>query len=341
LSGNGQSSRREAPSASDRPRAGFYCVANARYFLGAVGLVNSLRLLGHREPIFLLDCGLTPAQQELLAPQVRLVPSPSDEPPFLVKTIAPLSNPSRTMVLVDTDMIVTRSMTTLIEQASEDRVVAFEDRQDRFFPEWGELLELGTARRGPYVSSGLVFLGGAVGERVLRLMDDRRGRVDFELTFWRRNVREYPFLYADQDVLNAVLATQQDTTRLLVLEQRLAATPPYRGLHLVDEPTLRCAYRDGTQPYVVHQYVRKPWLEQTYHSVYSRLLARLLLGEDVPVRVPEPDVPLPMRDGLRARAQRARINATDFLRWHFGDRLPQPIGGRVEALRRRREPWRA
>jgi hypothetical protein len=336
-----QTARTKAPSASRRPRVGFYCVSNARYFLGAVGLINSLRLVGHREPIFLLDCGLTPAQRELLAPEVRLVADPSDAPPFLIKTIAPIRNPSQTVVLVDTDMIVTRSMATLIDHASEGRVVAFEDRQDRFFPEWGELLELGTARRRPYVTSGLVFLGGTVGEQVLHLVDDRRDQVDFELTFWRRNIREYPFLYADQDVLNAVLATRPEATGLEVLAQRLAATPPYRGLRLVDESTLQCAYRDGVQPYVVHQYVRKPWLERTYHSIYSRLLARLLLGEDVPVRVPEGDLPLRMREGLRARAQRARINATDFLRWHYGDRLPQPIGRRVEALRRRREPWRA
>ena len=32
-------------------RAAFYCVADERYFLGLVGMLNSLRLLGHREPV--------------------------------------------------------------------------------------------------------------------------------------------------------------------------------------------------------------------------------------------------------------------------------------------------
>ena len=50
--------------------AAFYCVADERYFLGAVGLVNSLRLVGHDEPIYLLDCGLTDDQRELLEPEV-------------------------------------------------------------------------------------------------------------------------------------------------------------------------------------------------------------------------------------------------------------------------------
>ena len=40
------------------PRAAFYCVADERYFLGAVGMLNSLRLLGHAEPIYVLDCGV-------------------------------------------------------------------------------------------------------------------------------------------------------------------------------------------------------------------------------------------------------------------------------------------
>ena len=53
-----------------RDAAAFYCVADERYFLGAVGLVNSLRLVGHREPIFLLDCGLDDEQRELLGREV-------------------------------------------------------------------------------------------------------------------------------------------------------------------------------------------------------------------------------------------------------------------------------
>jgi hypothetical protein len=314
----------------------FFCVANDRYFLGAVGLINSLRLVGHAEPVYLLDCGLTDEQQELLAPHVKLVPGPTDQPPFLVKTIAPLRHPASVTVLIDADMIVTRSLAPLIEDASSGRVVGFKDKQDRFFAEWGELLELGTARRGSYVSSGLVFLGGSHRADVLRLMDEARSRVEFDYTFWRRNVREYPFLYADQDILNAILATRVEPDRILALENRLAPNPPFRGLRIVDEARLRCAYRDGAEPYVVHQYVRKPWLEPTYHSIYSQLLSRLLTGPGVAISPREEQVPLRLRAGLRARVERARVSSKDFLRWHLGDMLPEPIGTRVEAFRRRR-----
>ena len=136
--------------------------------------------MGHREPIFLLDCGLTLAQRELLESHVTLVPAPRDTKPFLLKTIAPLEHPAEVMVLIDADMIVTRPLNDLIEVASADRVVAVEHPRDRFVPEWGQLLGLGTARRHRYLSSALVLLGGAAGHEVMRDMDETRDRIDFD-----------------------------------------------------------------------------------------------------------------------------------------------------------------
>ena len=317
-------------------RLSFYCVADAAYFLGAVGLVNSLRLVGHDEPIVLLDCGLTGEQRELLGSEVELVTAPASEPPWLLKTAAPLERPAEVTVLIDTDMIATRPLTELIDSARGGRVVAFRDRQERFFAEWGELLGLGEARRRDYVSSGLVAMGGGVAREVLELMHGARARVDFERTFWRANDRGYPFLYADQDVLNAILAAAVEPERVVALDNRLAPNPPYRGLSVADEATLRCAYRDGTEPYVVHQYVRKPWLEATYDGAYSRLLRRLLTAGDVAVRVPGEAIPSRLRAGARGRAERALVNARDYPRWRFGDRLPAAIGNRLEDRRRQR-----
>ena len=317
-------------------KAAFYCVSDERYFLGAVGLINSLRLVGHTEPIYLLDCGLTEAQRELLAGEVELVDAPAPAtPPWLLKTHAPRVRSSEVTVLVDTDMIVTKPLTPLIERAAAGHTVAFKDRQQRYCDGWGELLGLGASSPGPYVSSGLVFFGPESGREILELLDERQRRVDFELTFWRQNVRDYPFRYADQDVLNAILSTRADS-QLEALDEQLAATPPFRGLRITNHRTLACAYRDETEPYVLHQYVRKPWLEATYNGVYSQLLRRLLVAGDTAVRPAEETLPLRMRTGGRARAERARINAVDFLRWHLGDRLPQPIANRVEDLRRLR-----
>jgi hypothetical protein len=325
-----------------RPRAAFYCVSNASYFLGAVGMLNSLRLLGHTEPVFLLDCGLTPRQRELLRPHVTLVSGPADTAPWLLKTVAPLKHPAEVMVMIDADMIVTRSLAELVELASRDRVVAFQNNMpDRFIPEWGELLELGPIRRQAYLSSGLVLLGGSVGEEVLRLMDDRQARVDFDFTYARRNVPHYPFLFVDQDVLNAILASRVEPDQIIALDIRLAPNVPFRGLSLIHEDTLRCAYDDGTEPYVLHHIERrKPWRGPMYRDIYSRMLARLLLRDDVAVKVPDGELPLRMRTGLLARAERARVDAWDRLGWYVRDRMPKAVMGRIDAFRDRRRPER-
>jgi hypothetical protein len=317
------------------PQAAFYCVADERYFLGAVGMINSLRLQGHDEPIFLLDCGLTAAQRELLGAHATLVRAPAQAPPYLLKTIAPLSNPAEVMVLIDADMIVTKPLGALMERAVAGRVVAFENDRDRFVPEWGELLELGPIRRRPYVSSGLLLLGGTAGREVLELLHDRQSAVEFGRTYYGENDAGYPFLYPEQDVLNAILCTRAEPDRLLAVDHRLAPTPPFPGLRLRHVEELRCAYPDGIQPYVLHHFHRKPWLDPIYHGIYSRLLARLLLGEELAVAVPEHQVPLRMRSGAIARLERARVDAGDVFGRYVRDPVRRWIGNRTGDSARR------
>ena len=111
-------------------------------------MLNSLRLLGHAEPIFVLDCGLIPHNESCSRPEATLVPAPDDTTPWLLKTVAPLRHPADVMVLIDTDIIVTRPLTELIQRASRGRALAVEHGEDRFFREWGELLG-GTAPLAP------------------------------------------------------------------------------------------------------------------------------------------------------------------------------------------------
>ncbi len=298
--------------------AAFYCVADERYFLGAVGLINSLRLQGHDQPVFVLDCGMRSDQRALLEPEATLVAG-DGTPPWLSKTVAPLKHPSAVMVLIDVDMIVTRPLDSLIALADGDHVVAFQNDRQRHISEWGELVGLRKTRLQPYVSSGLVLCGGDNGRQVLELLAEKQPVVDFELTFWRRNVRDYPFLYADQDVLNAILASLEPATTI-ALAHRLAPNPPFDTMRIVDLPGLRVVDGGGTEPYVLHQHVRKPWLEPMYHGVYSRLLSRLLLGDDVAITVPEDHVPARMRAGLLAATRRWTVNIVDLGRWHLRER---------------------
>jgi hypothetical protein len=291
-----------------RPATAFYCVTDSRYFLGAVAMVNSLRLLGHREPVYVLDCGLTAHQRQLLAPHATLVPAPSDAPPWLLKTVAPLRHPAEVMVLIDADIIVTRSLSELIHRAAEPRVIAIENDTDRFVAEWADLLGLGEVRRQPYVSSGLVLLGEPLGQDVLTLMGQLQDRVDFDRSFWRGNDRDYPFLYGDQDILNAILASRVERERMVALGNRLAPNPPFQGLRVLDPATLRCAHRDGTEPYALHNFYRKPWLVRTRSNPYSRLLTRVVLGPDVTLRLDPSELPLRLRTGAGAQVARLTID---------------------------------
>jgi hypothetical protein len=317
------------------PPAAFYCVSSGAYFLGAVALVNSLRLIGHSEPIFVLDRGLSSDQRQLLEREVTLVPAPEDTTPFLLKTVAPLRHPAEVMVLIDADIIVSRPLTELIEWASDDRVVAVEHQLDRSVPEWGTLLGLASTKRRQYVSSSLVIAGGELGRRVIRLMDEAQARIEIERTPYAGELPDFdfvggsfsvtsfddPFYFADQDVLNAILSTEVDPERVEALDPRLEATVPFPGIRVVDEGTLRCSYEDGVEPYAVHHiFPVKPWLEPTVPGVYTQLLVRLLRGRDVAIRVPQREIPLHLQPGVIAGAKR----------WYRG-----PLMAGVRALRNR------
>jgi hypothetical protein len=311
------------------PRLAFYCVSSGEYFLSAVAMINSLRLNGHSEPIFMLDCGLTQAQREVVSHEVTVVAAPNDSMPFLLKTVAPLRNPAEVMVLIDADIIVTRSLGDMVDRAANNKVVAVQDRLDRFVPEWGELLGLGAARRRPYLSSSLVAAGGAFGRRVLRLMEEAQYRIDLSGTAYLRPDRgfdlengtfdaaalEHPWCFVDQDILNAILCAEPDPERVESLDARFTATLPFTGVRAVDEATLQCAYDDGTQPYALHHvFPVKPWLEPTIPGVYSRLLERLLRGSDVAVRVPRQELPSHLRAGPTRAAREVASRVRGGLR---------------------------
>ena len=305
---------------ADMPDAAFYCVANARHFLGAVALLNSLRLAGHAEPLFVLDAGLERAQRELLAPHATIVPAPGDRPPTLVKWAAPLAHPARVMVLIDADIVVTRSLAPVLEAARE-HVVAFVDAvPDRFHPAWGEAFGLGRPRRELYLNAGLIALPHGLGTEVLELVKAAQGMLDVAATRLGGGRPGDPFFFPDQNVWNGVLRTRVPESRIVRIDYRLAPHAPFRGLALVDEKTLECRYADGVQPFLLHHISAKPWLRRLRPNPYSRLLPRLLLADDVALSVPPDLVPLRFRHGTRAWIERRRSDVLALV-WSQRGRL--------------------
>jgi hypothetical protein len=75
----------------------------------------------------------------------------------------------------------------------------------------------------------------------------------------------------------------------------------------------------------IHHFAPKPWLERTHHGVYSRLLRRVLTAGDVPITIPEDELPLQLRSGFRAWFARKRVNVPETLTW----RLREPLAARV------------
>lgn len=293
-----------------RPALAFYCVTGRDFFPGAVALLNSLRLVGHEEPLFVLDHGLDPGQRERLAAHAEVVPAPAgDDPPSLLKMVLPRDRPADVVALLDTDLIATRSLAPLAETAASGSLVAFENDVPRQFPEWGELLGLGEVRPGPYLTTSAIFAGAAMADRVLPVVAERQRAVDTGRTWVAGGDPDDPLYYLDQDVLNAVVHSQLEPEELHALDARLAPIPPFAGVRIADRQALRCAHRDGTEPYFLHHAFRKPWLVPIRANPYSRLLTRLLLADDVPLRLEPGELPPRLRGGLSGAASRLAVDA--------------------------------
>ena len=214
-------------------------------------------------------------------------------------------------------MIVTRPLDELIAAAAQGKVVAGSNRNGPVLSRMGRAAR---ARRrsaaAPYVSTGLVVAGGRAGPRAARAgRRPQARRSTSSAPSGAATTPSYPLLHADQDLINAVIAARADDDELDRLRSAALAEPAVHGpARCVDERTLRCAYADGSEPYVVHHWLAKPWLEPTHHGVYSQLLRRLLIGDDVAIRVPEQQIPLRLRSGVRGlcRAQSASTRASAF-----------------------------
>ena len=289
----------------------FYVVSDSRHFLGVVALLNSLRLSGHREPVYVADCGLTRPQRDFLEREAEVVPTSSPIAPHLVKWSLPSAYPAEVQFLVDADVVVLRSLAPLIEEAQLGKIVVFADPVQRFCPEWRTLLGLGALRAMRYCNAGAIVLPRAQADVLMPLVRQGQTRVDFTRSC-HNNSRsvDYPFYYPDQDVWNALFAAKTRADEIAVLDHRLAPHPPFAGLEPSSDNPLGLSYSDGAQPFLLHHTGRKPWLDATPSNAYARLLPRLLTAEDLAITLPRAAVPARFRAGAVGVVERRRIAVT-------------------------------
>jgi hypothetical protein len=194
------------------PDITLYTIADSGFFLGLIGLVNSLRITGCHHPVVVLDCGLTPRQRAVVRPHCHLVDAPPRGAinPTQYKAFAHLLQPRGVVVIIDSDIIVARSLDSILRRAVDGRICAFPDWGGRrWFPEWQQLFGLrAQLRREVYVNAGFVAWSTVHWPHLLE-----RWWECCERTFASPTIREGaantgPLAQADQDALNALLMSE-------------------------------------------------------------------------------------------------------------------------------------
>ena len=286
----------------------FFTVADKRFFPAAGGLVNSLRVVGHQQPIMLLDCGLTSDQRDVLGSECRLVSPPSSDPinPQLLKPFAHLLNPTGIVVILDSDLIVVRGLDPFLREAASGALcINLDPESTRWFAEWEDVFALGRApRRQPYVSSGFMAFSVDHWPELLPRWWDACQRIRSRPTRFYGEP-DSPTAQSDQDALNAVLMSAESSPRLHLLPDEALPTMDQfrRDVRVLDPRMLSCSI-EGRPVTLLHPSVKvKPfetdrWIDQG-RSPYPRLLRRLIVGSDVRVRVPGDELPLWLRSGRR------------------------------------------
>jgi hypothetical protein len=302
-----------------RPSTTFFTVGDERFFPGVVCLLNSLRLSGNDVRLVILDLGLTDQQRRRLSPHVQLVDAPPEvrEQPVLLKPFAHLLDPQGTVVMIDSDMIVTRPLDPVLELADAGSVCLFGDPDDRWFAEWEEAFGLSAPpRRQGYLNAGFIALSTHHWPKLLGRFWEACRRIPDDALRGAGGAYEQPFWNADQDAINALLMSEVSADAVVELPPVESPSPDeLDDVTIVDERTLACEHR-GHRPYLLHYWGGpKPWQPQAWmratDNAYVRLMPRVLFAPDVPVRMRPAELPIWLRPGLAGRASLAVLSAVN------------------------------
>jgi hypothetical protein len=296
-----------------RGTATFYTVAEARFFAGAAALLNSLRLTGNDGELVVLDCGLLPEQRARLEPHATIIDPPQavTQNPYLIKPFPSQLEPYGIVVIIDSDIIVTRSLQDIIALAGAGKICVFPEHAGtitRWVPEWEEVFALRRPlRRDHYRNAGFVALSLDYWPGFLERWWELAQHIPTDRTMHVGTEFIDPFWGADQDALNALLMSEIEPEAVFELPFLEAPREWWlRQVEVVDVRTLECRL-DGVTPAVLHYTGKpKPWQQQAWMRVraraFERLLKRLFFESDVLVPLQRTELPVWLRPGLRSLA---------------------------------------
>jgi hypothetical protein len=344
VTGESSLPRASAPESTE-PGHVFYAIADASFFIGTVALVNSLRLTGNGGPVVVLDTGLRPEQRSFLERECRVAPVELD-PGLLTVFVKPYVGAlerTRTVILIDTDVIVTASLAGLVAEAQTGKICAFREAapdDDRHFPEWEQLFGLrARPRQQPYASGSFLALSMErwhwLTQRwweICQAVQEERSKRPFLLR--REDVLVDPVGFNEQDVLNALLRSEVPDEDVLLVEHQLAPSwHDRRRVDVLDAASLRCAV-DGLETLYLHcTGVVKPWQRWGWSrdsfDAFVKLLPRVLVADDVPLRLAPGDVPAWLRGGVSGRAAWATLNGAASSGYRVLGIVPEGLRSRI------------
>lgn len=284
----------------------YFTVSDERFFLGTVALLNSLRLTGNEGPLVVLDVGLREGQRARLAKHARIVPRPDGLSRSQFKAFPLLVEPTGVVVIIDSDMIVTRSLSYIIDLAEEGGICVFPDHSsqaDRWFEEWETVLQLRSPpRRQTFVNGGFIALSTAQRPDFLERLWEISGRVPGSGARSGGDADTGPFTGGDQDPLNALLMSEVPADALALLPAAQEAHPDdLADTRIIDARTLACALHGGRTTLLHYSMGPKAWDRRGWirarRDAYVRLFGRVVCGEDVALRMEPGALPLWLRPG--------------------------------------------
>lgn len=317
----------------------YYTVSDHRFFLGTVALLNSLHVTGNAAEFVVIDTGLAPKQRELLSEHATVVAPPKEIEghPVLMKPYPYQLNPSGTVVVIDSDIVVTGSLAPIVDFARDGKICAFPAwlpyARMRWFPEWETTLRLrAPLRRDAWVHNGFVAFSTEQWPNLLERWWEVCGLVPTDQMWGPQS----PFNAPDADALNALLMSEIPREAVAVLPE---GDEVFGGEATIEDiNALRCTV-NGRPARVLHLVdYPKPWDRSGWLRLaaadYLRLVRRLLFAADVPLRVDPRQAPLWLRPGAAGETALRVLSAANRAVIWSSSKVPEPLQHRLRHVRR-------